>query len=136
MSEKVKRSGTKVLIADDEPAQLEHLQKIAEMLGLEVITASDGEQAWEYFKVDSPALVISDIYMPHMNGLELMNKIKEVNEACPVILITGYSHYKNDAIRADGWVTKPIKVKVLVEMILRSLNMSVPVEFEEDQTTS
>lgn len=139
MSETVKKSGAKLLIVDDEAALVEHVRKIGEMLGLEVITASDGLEAWQYFKVENPDLVITDIYMPRMNGLRLMRKIKEANNACPVILMTGYSHYKNNTINSnnsDTWVTKPFKVKTMVEAIVRSLNATEPVECEEDQTTS
>ena len=59
--------------------------------------------------------------MPSMNGLELMHHIREMNETCPIILLTGYSHYKNDSIKPDGWITKPIHIKSTVETILRSL---------------
>jgi YesN/AraC family two-component response regulator len=131
IANKSEKGGVKILLVDDEPTHLDQLTKIIEALGFSVIPASDGEEAWEYFKVESPDLVITDIYMPSMNGLELMHNIKEINETCPIILLTGYSHYKNDAIKPDGWITKPIHIKSTVETILRSLKAKDPADCNE-----
>lgn len=123
ITERIQQSGAKILVADDEPIIREHLKKIGEMLGFKVHTAADGSDAWESYKMLFPDLVVLDIYMPKMNGLTVMNKIKEKDDSCPVLLITGYSHYKqlvqNNQIKPDGFVAKPFSVQTIVNEILK-----------------
>ena len=123
ITERLQQCGATMLVADDEPVIREHLKKIGEMLGFKVHTAGDGAEAWESYKMLFPNLVILDVYMPHMNGLTLMNKIKELDGSCPVLLITGYSHYKqlvqNNLIKPDGFVSKPFSLQTIVNEILK-----------------
>lgn len=123
VSEQLKAAGLKLLIADDDPIILEQLAKMGEMLGFDVQTAANGQEAWEVFKTVWPDLAILDIYMPRMNGLMLMNKIKETKENCLVILITGYSHYKQlvqkNYVKPDGFITKPFSLETIVKEIMK-----------------
>ncbi len=119
----LKDAGLKLLIADDEPVILEQLAKLGEVLGFEVHTGADGEEAWEVFKTVWPDIAILDIYMPRMNGLMLLNKIKEANDNCITILITGYTHYKQlvhkNYIKPDGFITKPFSLETMVREIVK-----------------
>ncbi len=72
----------------------EFLKQIVETMGIIPKCAQDGETAFEMFKKEKPDIIISDIYMPKLNGLDLLKKIKTINPKIPIILITGYAHYK------------------------------------------
>ncbi len=113
--------GLKVLAADDDTVILEFLRKICEILGFQVFTARDGQTAWEIYQSEKPDLVFSDIYMPRMNGIFLLKRIKEHNLDCLVVLITGFSHYKQlvdkGDIVPDGFLTKPFDIKTMVTTI-------------------
>ena len=123
--EKIKETELKLLVADDEETIRLSLKKIGVMMGFEVHTAVDGHEAWETYQLVSPDIVILDIYMPRMNGLMLLAKIKEANAECPVILITGYTQYQQLVMKSDikpeGFITKPFSMekiaKCLIELV-------------------
>lgn len=102
-----------ILVVDDDPLIREVLKKIVEREGYKAITANSPEEALEKFDSKKIGLVISDIDMPGMDGLELMKKIKEKDKKVPVFVITGKSNKydKHDVIEAgaDGYITKPFK---------------------------
>lgn len=64
--------------------------------GYIVDSALTGEQALEKFKAQQPDLVILDINMPGMNGIEVLRQMKEINAGLPVILSSAYQEYKQD----------------------------------------
>lgn len=111
----------KCLVVDDDRAMLELLAHCVKELGYEPVQAEDGDQAWAVFKHDHPALVISDIHMPNRNGLLLLKDIKESDSSVPVILITGWVHYKaaiNMAPpRPEAYLEKPFSLDQLREAI-------------------
>jgi len=115
-----------VLVADDE-SEIRHLLKEAlELYGFDVVEAVDGMEALRIFKEIRPNLVISDIYMPFLNGVVLLNKIKILAIYTPVILITGYSHYKQllDGSRfpPDGFIEKPFSIEELHATVTRVIS--------------
>lgn len=120
----------KCLVVDDDRAMLEMLAQCVQELGYEPIQAEDGDQAWAAFKLDHPALVISDIHMPNRNGLLLLKDIKESDADVPVILITGWVHYKaaiNMAPpRPNAFLEKPFSLDQLRSAIA-SLRIQNPV---------
>lgn len=79
-----------ILIIEDDPLMSRMYQKIFKLEGFEVDFASDGEQGWEKIKKTKPTLVLLDIMMPKMNGLELLDKIKidPETKSVPVIMLT------------------------------------------------
>ncbi len=112
-----------LLIADDEEIIRNRLQEMSSMLGFQVHAAKDGAEAWELYKQNKPDIAILDIYMPHMNGLAVLQKIKETNPLCPVILITGFMHFeqlvKNSQIKPDGFITKPFNLNTIINALLK-----------------
>lgn len=114
--------GLDLLVVDDEEIIRERLKELGEKLGFKVRTAKDGVEAWDCFKEKQPDLVILDIYMPRMNGLLVLHKIKEVNPECPVILITGFLHYEQlvqkDRIKPDGFIIKPFHLEKIANLML------------------
>ncbi len=66
-----------ILVVDDSPTQLRQLQMVLEKEGYLVKTAVDGKQAFDAIMSDPPSLVVTDLQMPEMNGLELVAAVKE-----------------------------------------------------------
>ena len=106
-----------ILLVDDE-ADICAVMKIAlKDSGYEVLTAQNGEEALQVFKSAQPAVVLTDIKMPGMDGFELLRKIKHANPDTEVIMITGHGDI-NLAImglkyEATDFITKPIRGDVL-----------------------
>jgi two-component system, OmpR family, response regulator VanR len=110
-----------VLIVDDDTLSRATLSEMMDNYGFDVIVASDGAEGLEKYKKFQPQLIITDIYMPHMNGVVLLNKIKSQAPNIPVILMTGFSHYKQllegTRFPPDGFLPKPISMDQLFETI-------------------
>lgn len=79
---------THILVVDDSPTQVRQIQMVLEGDGLTVKTACDGEEAMQCIQVDPPLLVVTDLQMPNMNGLELVAAVKSQAASLPVILTT------------------------------------------------
>ncbi|MBN1623170.1 MAG: response regulator [Clostridia bacterium] len=110
----------RVFIVDDEDMVREGLETYVPWYdyGMEVVgTASNGREAYEYLSCNDVELVISDIYMPHMDGLEMIEKLKEINKNPIVVLISGHSDF--------DYAKRAIKSKMVFEYILK------PINFEE-----
>ena len=111
----------KILVVDDEQNIREIIKDLLEMRGYEVTTAVDGEDALEKMKFESFDLFILDVFMPRLNGLELMKKIKETLPLAVIIISTGYSSINGalNAIRngAFHYITKPINGDELFKVV-------------------
>ncbi len=111
----------KCLLVDDDQCMLEILSRTVEILGFEPITACDGDEGFSAFNEWHPDLVVSDIHMPNRNGLLLLHDIKTQSPEIPVILITGYIHYKAilnlETSGPDAFVEKPFTLDQLREAI-------------------
>jgi len=122
--EKSRRHGRKptVLLVEDSPTMQLTLRKILEKRDYMVQTAKDGKDAWSMLKEKRPDLVISDIDMPIMNGLELVGLMRSDISLIdvPVILITGSPFYHAAASHQagiEGLLAKPFEDKVLLEQV-------------------
>jgi len=113
----------RLLLADDEQIIRGRLLQLGEKLGFSVEAAVDGLEAWEAFKREMPDLVILDIYMPRMNGLQVLHNIKESYPDCPVILITGFLQYEQliqkDRVKPDGFIIKPFHLEKIANLMLQ-----------------
>ncbi len=98
----------KVLLVDDQESILLLYSEEIEEEGFAVEVAHNGDQALEIFKVSPPDLVILDINMPGMNGIEVLRKMKDINADLPVILSSAYPEYKEDfgAWASDEYIVK------------------------------
>ena len=112
-----------ILIVEDSLTQALKLQYILEQHDYSVAVANNGQEALDYLKKHTPALVISDIVMPEMDGYEMCRKIKDKEslKAIPVILLTSLSD-PVDVIRglqcgADNFITKPFQEDFLISRI-------------------
>lgn len=100
-----------VLIADDELVSREVLKTAMTSWGYTVYEAVDGEEAWKHFLEKSPAVIITDLVMPNLGGLELLRRVKAVKPDTQVIVVSAYGS-TNDAMAAmrEGavdFLTKP-----------------------------
>jgi DNA-binding NtrC family response regulator len=115
----------RVLVVDDEQFMVHTLAKILELMGYEPVCAYGGREAFRIFLSQPVDLVITDLHMPDMSGLELLTSMKAHNPDIPVILITGYgvdsAREAAGKWRADGFIGKPFKVQELQTLIERTL---------------
>ncbi|MDD5087980.1 MAG: response regulator [bacterium] len=115
----------RVLVVDDEQFMVHTLAKILDLLGYDVLCAFGGREAYRVCLEQSVDLVITDLHMPDMSGLELLTSLKAHNPALPVILITGYGVEKvresAGKWHADGFLGKPFTVNELKQLIEQTL---------------
>lgn len=120
-----KSAKAKVLIVDDEKSILETLTGIIEDEGHEVITASSGEKALTLFSESSPDIVLMDVWMPGMDGIETLKSMKEKNRDACVIMISGHSTIDTavHAIKlgAYDFMEKPLALEKVTILVSRAL---------------
>jgi CheY-like chemotaxis protein len=111
----------RVLIVDDEAVIRLRLKELCQKLGYRPYTAADGAEGWASFLKNEPDLAIVDIYMPVMNGLFLMRKIRLKSPKIPVILISAYlkegelAGFSNT--QPDVFIPKPFKMEEMTAAI-------------------
>src|SRR6184192_3289664 len=115
---------SRVLVVDDEPQITRVLRTVLSSQGYDVHTAAEGESALTDFKSWSPELVITDLYMPHMDGVELCRRIREVSSVPIIVLsVKGEERTKVEALDsgADDYVTKPFGTDELLARVRAAL---------------
>ncbi len=124
------RSG-KILVVDDEPAEREGLARVVGQWGYEVETASSGEEALNLVETQHPAVVVTDLTMPEMDGLALLQKLRETGRPPIVLLVTGHGTVETavEAMRhgAFDYLTKPVdatRLQVLLEKSIEQESLS------------
>ncbi len=103
-SKKVKDKSSKILVVDDEPGILEFLTDLLTTLGYTITTASGGEQAIKFLETETFDVVLVDLKMPRVDGLEVLRKAKALDPDAVVVFLTGYMTLENalDMMRAGG----------------------------------
>ena len=98
----------KILAVDDEENICLLYDEEFKDEGYNVITAKTGKEAIKLFEKEKPDIVILDINMPEMNGIEILRILKEKSSKTPVIMSTAYAHYKQDFTvwAADAYIIK------------------------------
>lgn len=114
----------KALIIDDDPGVLKVTAIALEDAGYAVITAPDGESGLDLCIAESPDVIITDIRMPGIDGIEVLRRIKQIDPGKEVIVTTAFSDI-NHAIRAlqldaSDFITKPISEQALMIAIKRA----------------
>jgi len=114
-----------ILVVDDEPNYLIILTEILRDEGFEVFAAENGEKALEIVRSTDLDLVLTDMQMPVMGGMELLRQIKTINRNLPVIMLTAYGEVdKAVAAMQDGafnYLTKPFKNDELIANITKAV---------------
>ncbi len=131
----MKKKNTLILVVDDEPDILEILSYNLKNEGYQVALAEDGIEAVEKAKKLKPNLIILDVMMPEMDGIEACEKIREIESLKDTIITfltarsEDYSQIAGFEAGADDYINKPIKPKVLLSKVKSLLR-----RFKEDQS--
>jgi len=115
---------TRILIVDDDPGHLTALKTLTRSWGYEVATADDGAVAVEMVKAGPVGLILMDVRMARMSGIEALEKIKAYNPSIPIIIMTAYSSVQSavEALKAGAYdyLIKPLDFEVLRMTIERA----------------
>ena len=123
-------AGEKILIVDDNPTNLKLVAYLMKANGYEVSTAIDADAAIADIQDKRPALILMDLQLPGVDGLELTRRLKADPATRDIIIVavTAYAmkgdHDKAVAAGCDDYVTKPIDTRSLPDTIARHLNRS------------
>ncbi len=118
-------SGAKILIADDEPAHCSILSRLMRSEGFEVLTVNDGTAALDSIASQGPDVLLLDFMMPGMNGMQVLEFVREKDLDIPAIMITGYADIPGavEAMRAGAYdyLAKPFNHHEMVRVVRRAL---------------
>ena len=108
----------RILVVDDHPKVLRFIEIDLKLHGFDVITASSGEQALELVKAKKPDIMLLDIIMPGMDGLEVLRQWRTFHQL-PVIAFSASIFNQDEAIRlgANAFIAKPFKSDDLMQVI-------------------
>jgi len=118
------RSNT-LLIVDDEKSNVESLSRIFDREGFRVLKANNGREGLDLLRQEKVDIVVSDMMMPHMDGLELLKAAKTISPRTEVIMITAYGSIERavEAMRlgAYDFITKPLKRREITKVVEKAL---------------
>jgi len=119
---------SQILVVDDEEQMRAAMEAVLARMGHAVRKCENGREALEAIELSKPDLVISDMRMPEMDGMELLAAIRETNPLLPVVMITAYGTIEQavDVMKAGAFdfVTKPFSAEDLEQIVARALNPS------------
>jgi PAS domain S-box-containing protein len=129
-------STSSVLVIDDDDTTRGILKDLLSINGFSVLTAGEGAEGVEIFKQSTPDLVMTDIHMPKMDGLEVLATIREIDGTVPVMVVTGHGDLEN-AIRAlrrgaHDFLLKPVNAEILVNTVKKGIEHCRLRRFERD----
>ena len=116
-------ANTKILLVDDEPDIVEFLGYNLRKEGYDVLTAGNGRDAIEVAKKEHPQLIILDVMMPDMDGIETCREIREVKSLKDVLIAfltargEDYTQIAGFEVGGDDYITKPIKPRVFISRV-------------------
>jgi DNA-binding response OmpR family regulator len=115
----------KTLLVDDEEEFVTTLAERLELRGIQTQIASTGESALRLFEADLPHVVVLDVMMPGMGGLEVLQRLKAINSKIPVILLTGHGAEKEGIegkrLGAFDYLMKPLNIEDLIKKMLEAV---------------
>ncbi|MDH4217851.1 MAG: response regulator [Candidatus Aminicenantes bacterium] len=130
-------SDKKILIVDYDAKNLEDMVELFSSHKLEIITANDGQTAYEKYKSEKPNLILLEAMLPKLHGFDLTQKIhKETKGSVPVVIVTGLykgTQYKNEAMRSFGaadYFEKPFDTEELVKSVMNLLHDEMDIDVE------
>src|SRR5262249_56556812 len=116
---------SKILIVEDEPAMIAGLRDNFEYEGYEVISAEDGVSGLDRALSDNPDLVVLDVMMPRMSGLDVCKQLKAKRPSIPIIMLTAGGQEVDKVVGlelgADDYVTKPFSIRELLPPVMPDL---------------
>lgn len=118
----------RILVVDDQESMRSMLTDLLDMMGHQTLTAAGGTEALERLRDQVIDLVITDLNMPEMDGMELTKRIKSATPDVPVIVITGYGTFHTErqvlAAGADGYIPKPCTIHRVQETVNAALGVA------------
>ncbi|QIN85377.1 response regulator (plasmid) [Rubrobacter tropicus] len=124
-------SRRKILVVDDEPKLVRVVREYLEHDGYRVVSAGDGRVALERFRQERPDLVVLDVMLPELDGLEVCRRIRR-DSAVPIIMLTARAEEVDELIGlelgADDYVAKPFSPRTLLARVRSVLRRAVPAE--------
>ncbi len=129
-----------ILYAEDEDGIRKNISNSLGYYVKEVIEASNGEEAYNLYCETNPDIILSDIHMPILNGIEFVKKVRETNRDIPIVMITAYTDkkYLLEAVELhmEKYIIKPIELDSLLESLEKcvfclGLNKKVYLEIDE-----
>lgn len=118
----------RILVVDDQESMRSMLTDLLDMMGHQTLTAAGGTEALERMRDQAIDLVITDLNMPEMDGMELTKRIKSASPDVPVIVITGYGTFHTErqviAAGADGYIPKPCTIHRVQETVNAALGVA------------
>jgi len=130
-------SEKKILIVDYDSKNLEHMTELFTSHQLTIVTANDGQMAYEKYQEEKPDLIILEAMLPKLHGFDLTQKIyKETKGSVPIVIVTGLykgPQYKNEALRSFGaadYFEKPFDDNQLVGSVMNLLSDEIDIEEE------
>ncbi|HEV8137063.1 MAG TPA: response regulator transcription factor [Pyrinomonadaceae bacterium] len=121
---------TRILIVEDEPAMVQGLRDNFEYEGYEVISAADGMDGLNRAIADQPDLVVLDVMMPKMSGLDVCKQLKARKPSIPIIMLTARGQEIDKVVGlelgADDYVTKPFSIRELMARVKAVLRRASP----------
>ena len=125
----------KILVAEDDPAILTGLSDLLELEGYHVIKAANGAAALEFYRSDSPDLVLLDVMMPLMSGYDVCRAIRRADESTPVLMLTAKGEEVDKVVGlelgADDYIVKPFGVAELAARVRSALRRASVVKRED-----
>src|SRR3984893_14694840 len=121
---------TRILIVEDEPAMVAGLRDNFEYEGYDVISAADGADGLARALADDPDLVVLDVMMPRMSGLDVCKQLKNKRPSLPIIMLTARGQEIDKVVGlelgADDYVTKPFSIRELMVRVKALLRPASP----------
>src|SRR6202008_2312301 len=128
---------TRILIVEDEPNMVAGLRDNFEFEGFEVSTALDGVEGLDLALKHSPDIVILDVMMPKMSGLDVCKQLKAKRPSIPIIMLTARGQEVDKVVGlelgADDYVTKPFSIRELLARVKAVLRRTHTVPKEQDR---
>jgi len=127
----------KILIVEDEPAMVAGLRDNFEFEGYQVLSAPDGVAGLERALKDTPDLVILDVMMPRMSGLDVCKQLKLKRPSIPIIMLTARGQEVDKVVGlelgADDYVTKPFSIRELLARVKAVLRRAQALPSDKDR---
>jgi DNA-binding NtrC family response regulator len=128
LSGEMTMSHARILVVDDEPFARQTLSEWLRGMDFHVFEAESGRQAMETIRRDEPDIVISDVVMPGMDGIQLLKEAKAVKADLPFLMISGYpSHSIASSVMkygASDFLSKPFTPEVLTRRVSRTIKLN------------
>ena len=123
---------SKLLVIDDEPAIRDTMRMLLEYDGFEVLVAGSGLEGLAMVERDNPDLVFLDVKMPGMDGLEVLSRLRALNESLPVVIVSAHGStttaLEAGRLGAFRFIEKPLSKDYVLDAVREGLELGASVE--------